>query len=184
MVWPGVSPGRRYSGSSLPMISLVHRKRLATSLRGAPRTEAITASGKGPAMRPTKSSSPGAPSCSASPRTSTAMRSMSGRRAFTPRGVKSGLAIRRMGPCRGGSCRTRISVGGGNGAPARRRVIPPALEKRRGSLAMCWTSACLVTAQNGSNPGGSNRARGDSARSRVQKRLKEECRRQEDRKAP
>ena len=53
-------------------------------------------------------------------------------------------------------------------ALARRNVVPWALEKSRGCEAMRWTSACLVIAQNGASPGGSNRATGASARNRVQ----------------
>ena len=41
MVWPGDSPGRRYSGSSLPITSLVHRKSSPQSSLGTPRIHAI-----------------------------------------------------------------------------------------------------------------------------------------------
>ena len=49
------------------------------------------------------------------------MRSISGRRARTARGVKPGFATRRTGPCRGGSSMTTISDGGIciTGAPQR-----------------------------------------------------------------
>ncbi len=60
-----------------------------------------------------------------------------------------------------------MSDGGTTPAFARRSAIPCALEKRRGWDATCWTSACFVTAQNGSYPGGAQNATGDSARSRV-----------------
>ena len=57
---PGVSPGRRYSGSSLPITSLVQRNSSSQSSFGTPRIQAITPSGNGAAMRSTKSSSPDA----------------------------------------------------------------------------------------------------------------------------
>ena len=52
---PAVSPGRRNSGSSLPITSLVHWKSSCQSERGTPRIQEITAIGSGAAMRSTKS---------------------------------------------------------------------------------------------------------------------------------
>src|ERR1019366_4408713 len=60
-VCSGLSPGRRYSGSSLPMISLVQRKWCSQSECGTPRTDEITATGNGAANVSTKSHSPISP---------------------------------------------------------------------------------------------------------------------------
>ena len=46
-------------------------------------------------------------------------------------------------------------------------MIPCALEKRSGCVAICTMSACFVIAQNGRYPGGAKYATGASARSRV-----------------
>ena len=81
---------------------------------------------------------------------STAIRSMSSRRARTARGVNRAFATRRSGPCRGGSSITTISDGGNTGAGRARSVMPCALENRSGCFAISRMSACLVIAQNGS----------------------------------
>ena len=53
------------------------------------------------------------------------------------------------------------------GAPARRSVMPCALENSSGCFEISRMSACFVIAQNGSSPAASKYATGASARSRV-----------------
>ena len=149
------------------MISLVQRNSSAQSLRGNPSIQDTTAIGSGAAKRSTKSPSPVAAPVAASSRISTAMRSMIALRSRKEPRVKRLFTTRRIGPCCGGSSITTISDGGKGGAPARRSMMPCALEKRSGCFDTCTMSACFVTAQNGSYPGGSKRATGASARSRV-----------------
>ena len=127
----------------------------------------MIASGKGAAILSTKSNSPEIPASATESMISTAMRSMSERRARTARGVKRRITTRRIGPCRGGSSIMTISGSVTAGASVRASMTPWAFEKRRGFVEICTMSACFVMAQNGRYPGGSIRAMGTSARSRV-----------------
>ena len=68
----------------------------------------------------------------------------------TARGVKRAFATRRIGPCFGGSSITTISDGGIDRRRRGASVIPCALEKRSGCVAISRMSACFVIAQNGS----------------------------------
>ena len=169
IVWPGVSPGRRYSGSSLPITSLVQRNSSSQSARGTPRIHAITASGNGAAICSTKSHSP---TSAAGHRAVEDLDARCARRRpaarAPPSGVKRPLTTRRIGPCRGGSSITTISGVGITGASARASVMPVrAREPQRLATTISMMSACFVIAQNGLNPGASIRATGASARSRV-----------------
>ena len=145
---PASPPAERNSGSSLPMISLVHRKRSFQSSPGTPRIQEITADRqrRGHPLHEVELLVDRRRRGRPAPRT--AMRSIS-------------------------SWRDRMALGSepGHGHPAQRTVVgrvqhddhlrrrrgatqvaevrPWALENRSGWAAMSVMSACLVTAQNG-----------------------------------